>query len=221
MPSFRIFVTATNTDVGKTHATIRLMHIAAGMGLCPLALKPVETGVGEEGPTDGIRLLQAAKALNPDAEPLKVEDIVPYRFALPAAPFVAKGETVIDPAKLTEAADRLGQYCDILFIEGAGGLMVPVERNLFMIDFPRIFGAHTLLIAPGGLGSINDTLLSLEALENRRLPHSLLLNLRPETSDAFKRLTRPYYDAAGIDYRMLDDDRTLRKLLKTLMKAAP
>ncbi len=221
MPSFRIFVTATNTDVGKTYATIRLMHIAAEMGLRPLALKPIETGVGAEGPPDGVKLLQAAKALHPDAESLKVEDIVPYSFTLPAAPFVAKGGTAIDPARLTEAADRLGERCDVLFIEGAGGPMVPVEKDLFMIDLPRIFDAHTLLVAPGGLGSINDTLLSLEALENRRLPHSLLLNLRPETSDAFKRLTRPYYDASGIDYRMLDDDRTLRKLLKTLMKAAP
>jgi len=87
----KIFVTATNTDIGKTHTTLLLMEEAAKRGLRPLAFKPVETGVTGGVAPDGSRLLEASKRLNPDAASLRLEDIVPYRFELPAAPIVAKG----------------------------------------------------------------------------------------------------------------------------------
>ncbi len=205
MPIPKIFVTATNTDVGKTHTTLRLMQEAAKRGLRPLAFKPIETGVGPEGPLDGQKLLAAAKRLNPDAQDLTIEAIVPYRFALPAAPFVAKGHTPIDLTELKNRAEALAKRCDILFIEGAGGLMVPIDEKYFMIDLPRLFGAKTLLVAPGVLGSINDTLLSLEALKRREIGPIIAINLKDE-EEAFGQITRPYYEASRLDYAVLPDE---------------
>ena len=206
MPIPKIFVTATNTEVGKTHTTLRLMQEAAKRGLRPLAFKPIETGVGPEGPLDGQKLLAAAKRLNPDAQDLTIEAIVPYRFALPAAPFVAKGHTSIDLNDLKNRAEALAKRCDILFIEGAGGLMVPIDEKYFMIDLPRLFGAKTLLVAPGVLGSINDTLLSLEALKHRNIEPILAVNVKENEKEIFGRITRPYYEACGLKYAEIEKE---------------
>ena len=206
MPTPKIFVTATNTDVGKTYTTLKLMEEAAKRGLRPLAFKPIETGVGPEGPIDGQKLLAAAKKLNPDVRNLTIEAIVPYRFALPAAPFVAKGRTAIDFTYLQARAEALAKRCDILFIEGAGGLMVPIDEKHFMIDLPRLFNAKTLLIAPGILGSINDTLLSLEALKHRNIEPILAVNVKESEKEIFGRVTRPYYEACGLKYAEIEKE---------------
>ncbi len=205
MPTPKIFVTATNTDVGKTHTVLRLMEEAARRGLKPLAFKPIETGVGPKGPMDGQKLLAAAKRLNPHARNLTIDSIVPYRFELPAAPFVARGDTPIDFVFLTKRTNELADLCDVLFIEGAGGLMVPIDDTHFMIDLPHLFNAQTLLIAPGGLGSINDTLLSLEALKHRHIEAILALNIKEEEKEVFKQITRPYYDACRLEYKRVSD----------------
>ncbi len=203
----KIFVTATNTDVGKTFATLTLMEMAAERGLRPVAFKPIETGVGEEGPADGLALLEAIRRLNPDAARLSIEEIVPCRYALPAAPFVAKAGHPIPWERIESALKRLETAGDILFIEGAGGLMVPIDEQRSMIDLPLLFDTHTtLLVAPGRLGAINDTLLSLEALQRRHIPYHLTINLRHNERKAFERATRPYYDAIGLPYRLLDQE---------------
>ena len=216
--AIRVFVTATNTGVGKTHTVLKLMEAAREAGLRPAAFKPIETGV-ERLPEDGSALLDAARRFNPDAADLTLEDIVPYRFRLPAAPFVARGDTPIEVDLLQTRLRRIEARCDILFIEGAGGPMVPIDEKLFMIDLPRIFSAECLLVSTGGLGSINDTLLCLEAMRSRRITPSLLINLTPESKGAFFRLTRPYYDRVGIRYATLPDDA--EKVIRALVSGAP
>ena len=72
------FVTATNTDIGKTHVTLLLMKEAARRGLRPAAFKPIETGVADL-PPDGAKLLEATRRLNPDAATLGLEMVVPVR----------------------------------------------------------------------------------------------------------------------------------------------
>ncbi|WP_457597090.1 dethiobiotin synthase [Hydrogenimonas sp.] len=211
--ALRLFVTATNTGIGKTFTTLHLMEAAARLGLRPGALKPIETGVEGE-PADGALLLRALERLNPEAAALGIGGVVPVRYALPAAPFVAKGAEAVDWPSIDEAAARMEEVCDILFVEGAGGLMVPIDETRFMIDLPARFGVRdTLLVAPGRLGSINDTLLSLEALARRGLPHTLAVNLHGDAED-FDRITRPYYDAVGLDYHLFPKgcEAYLRKL---------
>ncbi|WP_353661936.1 dethiobiotin synthase [Hydrogenimonas sp. SS33] len=202
----KLFVTATNTDVGKTHTTLLLMEEAAKRGLRPLAFKPVETGVSGGMAPDGSRLLEAAKRLNPDAAPLRLEQIVPYRFELPAAPFVAKGRTHISLNKIEAAMESLLPLCDILFVEGAGGLMVPLEENLFIVDLPLRLKLPVLLVTPGRLGSINDTLLSLEALQRRCIEPTVAVNLKEGEKEAFESVTKPYYESVGFRYLRLPEE---------------
>ncbi|WP_201352534.1 dethiobiotin synthase [Hydrogenimonas urashimensis] len=210
----RIFVTATNTAVGKTYTTCRLMEKAYQKGWVPAAIKPIETGVGREGPADGRLLLQTMKKLNPSTRAMVLEEIVPYRFSMPASPFVAKKEKSVSMDRIQERIERLASSCDILFIEGAGGLMVPIDERTFMIDLPKRFGARTLLLGPSRLGSINDTLLSMEALRSREIAFDLAINLYEE-AESFETITRPFYRAQKIAHYLFpkEIDRYLDDLI--------
>ena len=187
----RIFVTATNTGVGKTHTTLQLLDIASKAGLRPGVIKPIETGV-LGSPVDGSKLFAKCQELNPSLNTLSLNDIVPYQFGLPAAPYVAKGDTTIDIEKIQKKIAKIEELCDILFIEGAGGLMVPIEKDLFMIDLIQALDAKALLVAPSRLGCINDTLLSLQALEHKNIPHHWYLNLH-EDKEHFFEISYPFF----------------------------
>ncbi len=190
----RLFITATNTSIGKTYTSIKLIELAAKRGLKPGCYKPIETGVVSD-PLDGSKLLAKCQEFNENFRKFSVKDVVPYRFQLPAAPFVAKTEA-IDREFLQKQADFLEQHCDILFIEGAGGLMVPIECDYFMIDLIEDLGAPALLVAPSRLGSINDTLLSRMALEAKGIEFSWYINLY-EDKEEFETITAPYFKACG------------------------
>ncbi len=186
-----IFITATNTDIGKTYATLLLLEEFAKRGYKVGAFKPIETGVLSVA-SDGLKLLKKCKKLNSSFEKVTIEDIVPITFSLPASPFVAKKETKIDFEKITKSFQKVSQLCDIVLIEGAGGLLVPVEENFFMIDFIDFFKAVTLLVTHDRLGCINDTLLNINILENIKKPYIWCINER-ENFPNFKKTTLPYY----------------------------
>ena len=187
-----LFITATDTGVGKTHTTLQLLQIAHDLGYKAAAIKPIETGV-LSSPEDGSKLLRKSQELNPNLKDITIDDVVPYRFSLPAAPFVAK-DTPIDLDYIKEKIAYLQSRCDILFVEGAGGLMVPIEKDYFMIDFIKDLGASALLVTPSKLGCINQTLLSMEALRNRGIPFWWYVNLYEDRDEYFK-ITHPFYEA--------------------------
>lgn len=188
--SKRIFITATNTNVGKTYTTMKLMEALTKMGLRVGVYKPIETGVNGL-PADGILLLKHAQMLNPQLKVLRVNDIVSLSLSLPAAPYVANKAKKIDLTHFDRALEKIEALCDIVLIEGAGGLMVPLDEDLMMIDLPRHFNAFTLLVTHCHLGCINDTLLSLNALDSASLPHLWTLNCRAG-DESFTQVSLPY-----------------------------
>ena len=204
--SKRIFITATNTDIGKTYTTIQLMEAFTKMGLRVGVYKPIETGVNGL-PADGSLLLKHAQSLNPDLKALRINDIVSLSFPLPAAPYVANKGKNIDLSIFDRALEKIEPLCDIVLIEGAGGLMVPVDNEHMMIDFPRYFNAVTLLVTHCKLGCINDTLLSLNALKNTDLPHLWVLNCRRDDEN-FAQISRPYFKNNFDTLFMIGQDNT-------------
>jgi len=184
-----IFITATNTDVGKTYASEKFLRHFAKLGLKVGYFKPCETGVLYL-PHDGDKMLTLTKELNKDFIPT-INDVVPYQFKLPAAPYVAKEETTISLDFLKEKKKYLESLCDILIIEGAGGLLVPLEEDLFIIDLIKEFNSLAILITPSKLGCINDTLLSIEALKNRNIDFEFYINLY-EDKDSFEKVSKPF-----------------------------
>ena len=188
-----LFVSATNTDVGKTYACGKLLEHYAKKGFKVGYFKPFETGV-VDFPLDGTKMLNLVKTLNPSFN-VTINDVVPYQFKLPAAPYVAKENTIVDIEFLKEKKKYLEQFCDLLIIEGAGGLMVPIEKDLFIIDLIKIFEASAILIAPSKLGCINDTLLSVNALKEKNIDFELFINLYQDIK-SFEKVSKPFL----IDY---------------------
>lgn len=189
--SKRIFVTATNTDIGKTYTSKLLLKEFASRGLKVGAIKLIETGVVESAP-DATLLLQTLRALNPAFEEIVIEDIVPITYELPAAPYVASNAAPLDLDKLNAAVQKLEKICDILIIEGAGGLYVPIDENYMMIDLIKYFKASTLLVTHCSLGCINDTILSERALAEKGIKYITAFNCRDDDA-SFSEVSEPFF----------------------------
>ena len=187
-----LFITATGTNVGKTHTTLKLIEAFASRGLKVGVFKPIETGVTDTLP-DASLLLKVCRKVNKNFKDLSPEEITAYTFPLPAAPFCAdiNKEIVID--KIIEKYHELAQLCDILLVEGAGGLLVPITIDFLMIDLAKKLGSKVLLVTPSRLGCINDTLLSQEALKSRNIEFDWCVNLY-EDKESFSEVTKPFYD---------------------------
>jgi dethiobiotin synthetase len=175
-----LFITANNTDMGKTYTALKLIE-SLSKEFRVGVFKPIETGV-KEYPVDGKKLLETVQKVNPEFNNITLEDIVPIQFELPAAPAVC-GD--VDFEKIDKAYNKLKKRCDILLIEGAGGIAVPVTNNFIMKDFIDYFNAKSLLVIGGKLGCINDLALNL----NFFTPDIWAINLIEEN---FFTTTYPY-----------------------------
>lgn len=164
MPGF--FVTGTDTGVGKTMVACALARGLRRRGLDVGVMKPVETGVGSEGPLDA-KALQAASGC---ADPLG--EICPVALPLAAAPAVAATEAGlrIELSWLREKFKTLAARHAFMVVEGAGGLLVPLSSQETMADLAAELGLPLVVVARGRLGTINHTRLTIEAALARGLP---------------------------------------------------
>ena len=196
---------ATNTDIGKTYTSKLLLKEYASAGLRVGVIKPLETGVLNGVYPDGDELLMLVQELNPEFKDIRVEDIVPISYELPAAPFIASDNAPLDLVKLNAAVSKLERLCDILIIEGAGGLYVPIDGNIMVIDLIKYFKASALLVTHCSLGCINDTLLSSKALLDKGIAHTIAFNCR-ESDTSFERVSKPYFDKIGFQTLKVDEN---------------
>jgi len=188
-----LFITATNTNVGKTYTSLQLIKKLSYQGIKVGVCKPIETGI-KDVPLDAQALLCGVQKYNHQFNSLTPEDITAFIFKLPAAPYCADTNHTISIDKIKEKIDELSRKCDLLIVEGAGGVLVPITDNYYMIDLISELNALTLLITPSRLGCINETLLSMEALKKRNIDFDWCVNLH-EDKDSFSKVTQPFYDA--------------------------
>ncbi len=197
----KLFITATNTDVGKTYTTIKLIETLSDMGVNCGVCKPIETGV-EEYPKDASLLLESVSRYNSNFAKLNPVDITAYTFKLPSAPYTADKKGIIDTKVIQNRINSLSKLCDILIIEGAGGLMVPVKRDYFMIDLAKS-SDKTLLVTDDKLGCINNTLLSISMLKSYNIDYDWCVNTRENSM--FETTTKPFYDDYFDNWWKLED----------------
>jgi dethiobiotin synthetase len=162
-----LFVVGTDTGVGKTVLSLALMQYLCARRHNPFYVKPVQTGCRDPYDTDS-----DAQFVYSHVDTLHGKDCrdsVIYCFREPKAPlFSARSEgKTIDMAFLLEEINRRGEGYFPLVIEGAGGLFVPLAEGAMMIDLVAKTGAKPVIAARAGLGTINHTLLTVEALKNR------------------------------------------------------
>lgn len=174
-----VCITATDTGVGKTLVAAALVAHLRQRGIDVGVMKPVETGVSRstKAQSDGARLRRAAGSQDPMAE------VCPYVFRLPLAPLSAareEGQTIRIPAIL-QAFRVLRRKHDLLVVEGAGGLHVPITETVDGLDLMERMGLPVIVVGSSGLGGVNHALLTLAALRQKKIPVvALVLNrLKP------------------------------------------
>ena len=164
-----LFITGTDTGVGKTYVACAIIRVLRERGTRVGAYKPAVTGSrpGPNGPIwDDVTRLQAA--LGGEVSP---ERICPQRFHAPLAPPVAARQegNVVDAALLRRGIEWWNDQADVVIVEGVGGLLSPLTETETVADVARDFGFPLIVVARLSLGTINHTLLTLEAARNRRL----------------------------------------------------
>ncbi|SDF58009.1 dethiobiotin synthetase [Limimonas halophila] len=183
------FVVGTDTDAGKTIVTAGLLRWLRGHGVDAAPMKPVQTGAtrtetGWRAPD--LDTLLAGTDLAPDAE--TYARMAPCCYEPACSPHLAarEAERPVDLAVITRALTALrGQY-GTMVCEAAGGVLVPLDGERFMTDLVAATGLPALLVARAGLGTLNHTLLTLEALRARRIPvaATILTETVPADADA-------------------------------------
>ncbi|GIW44242.1 MAG: ATP-dependent dethiobiotin synthetase BioD [Candidatus Binatia bacterium] len=158
-----IFVTGTDTGVGKTTVTGLLAAGLRSRGLRIAVFKPAETGCSP-GPDGSLLPADAARLRRLAGTPQPIEDVCPYTFREPLAPAVAarrEGRSIDFRWLCAQIRSRADQY-DLTLVEGAGGWLVPLAQQLTFADLAMALGAEALVIVANRLGALNHALLTVQ-----------------------------------------------------------
>jgi dethiobiotin synthetase len=182
------FVTGTGTEVGKTVVAAVIARTARAAGSRVAVFKPAVSGLDDYPPRpevwecaaelpDHVLLRLAAGSGQSD------DEIAPYRYGLPASPHLAAelADEPIEPGFLRSAALTAAEGSDVLICEGVGGFLVPLATDYLVRDLARDLDVPVTIVASAGLGTINHTLLTIEAVRNAGLQVArVVLNPWPE-----------------------------------------
>ena len=164
-----LFVVGTDTGVGKTVLALLMMQFFFARGYSPFYLKPVQTGCKDANDADS-----DARFIYRHVKPLKGKEpaeSVTYCFNNPKAPLYAardEGQS-IDLSKIESVVSEKAKAHSPVILEGAGGVLVPVAGKKLIVDIISLVNGTPVIAARAGLGTINHTLLTIEALEERDL----------------------------------------------------
>jgi dethiobiotin synthetase len=160
-----IFITGTDTGVGKTIVTAAIAWNLKQAGRKVAVMKPVQTGTIISGPTD-LEFVQ--NLIGHDSH---IDHSCPYTFPDPVAPLVASmlsGER-IDIKRIKDSYSKLSEQNETVIVEGAGGLFVPILEDYFMSDLALELNIPILIVTRPNLGTLNHTLLTLESAKRKGL----------------------------------------------------
>lgn len=167
-----LFITGTDTGVGKTLVAASLLVAARARGIHAAPMKPVQTGCiarGRQLVAPDLDFCLSAADLNP--APQERHSMCPYRFIFASSPHLAAARTGAHIQKETIRTHfrRMLKKYDVIFVEGAGGILAPINGKNTMLDVMKTLRLPVLLVARAGLGTINHTLLSLAELRRAKL----------------------------------------------------
>jgi dethiobiotin synthetase len=177
------FITATGTGEGKTLFSAGLLLLLRHYGINAAPLKAVQTGAGKTSPD----LVRIFKLTGFKPGPAEIGYMQPFLFRDGCSPHLAaerQKKPYASAGKIQRAISFLSGKYEMIITEGAGGVLVPVDRKkkTYMADIIRKTGFPVILVAPAGLGAINQACLSIEAMKNRKIKIAgyVLNNARPE-----------------------------------------
>lgn len=155
------FITATDTEVGKTFIAAGLAFAAQEKGLSVGISKPISCGSTEDA-----RFYKAKLKLKDS-----IDSINPVKFRQPLSPYAAmKTEKIkIDIRKIKDSVKKLIGSRDLVFVEGLGGALAPVKKNYYVADLAKDLNIPCIVIARAGLGTINHTIMTIDELKKRKI----------------------------------------------------
>ncbi|RKP58740.1 dethiobiotin synthase [Pararobbsia silviterrae] len=164
-----VFVTGTDTEIGKTFVSCAILHALRGIGVRPAAMKPIASGAvwrDDAWHNDDVDALVDAAAVE-----LPPEIMTPYLFPTPAAPHIvaAREGATLDIARIVACHDDAQARADYVVVEGVGGFRVPLDEQLDTGDLAVALGLPVVLVVGMRLGCLSHALLSAEAIVARGL----------------------------------------------------
>jgi dethiobiotin synthetase len=164
-----IFITATDTEVGKTVISAALVNFFRNQGINAGYMKPISCGKDN----DAVLVKKLLKLKDP------LSLINPISLPYPLSPLAAarKAKRKINLKKITKAYAALRKKYDLVIVEGVGGALVPITKKTTVADLIKQLNLPVIIIARAGLGTLNHTLLTVEALKRRKIYiHGIIMN---------------------------------------------
>lgn len=189
MPVRGLFITGTDTGVGKTVVTAAILAWLRQQGHNVGVMKPIETGVDAEcssaANSDALFLMECGGIED------ELSEVCPIRLKPAASPYQAARieNRTIEPASLLAAYRKLAGKYDWMLVEGVGGVRVPITRETGVLELMREVGLPALVVSRYQLGTLNHTLMTLEVLKQNQIPvMGVVFNQTgPEETDAIER----------------------------------
>ena len=171
------FVTSTGTDIGKTFVTAGLIRYLREAGQAVHAIKPVMSGYN----SSVVETSDPAVLLNALGVPIDastIDRVAPWRFRAPLSPDLAaarEGRCIAFDELIAFSRKEIATASGILFIEGVGGIMVPLDAERTVLDWMAALKIPLLLVVGGYLGTISHTLTALDVLAQRHLKVAVII----------------------------------------------
>ncbi len=172
LPPLRLAITGTDTGIGKTVVACALAALAVERGQRVAAMKPIESGIDPSLDGDGTHGSDAERLRAAARSELPLTHIRPYVLEEPLAPMVAaqRAGIAIDMVALDRAFDIVSNGHDLVLVEGAGGLLVPITRTISFVDLFARWRCELIVVAGNRLGVLNHVLLTVRAAEAAGVP---------------------------------------------------
>ncbi len=221
-----LFVTATGTDIGKTHVSAALLRHWRQAGKRVQALKPVMSGFDPDM-ADASDAGQLLAALGRAADASGLDAVAPWRFRAPLSPDMAaarEGRSIEFPALLAFCRAEIARAADILLIEGVGGVMAPIDDRMTVLDWMVGLRLPVVMIAGSYLGTISHTLTALDVLARRRIDvAALVINESPVSpvpvAETVAAIARHWQAAPIATFARNADAAEVARLAQTLEQA--
>ena len=171
-----LFITATDTDIGKTYVCAGLAHSLKKLDIDVGIMKPFACGVKQKTgfSSNDLTILSKAAMVN-DAEEL----LNPFFFPIPASPYTAAKNlgVKIDINYLMKCFRKLDKIHDVMLVEGIGGIMTPILKDYAIIDLIKDLEANTIIVTSSKIGTINHTIMTCNMCKNMKIPvKGLIIN---------------------------------------------
>ena len=213
-----LFVTGTDTDVGKTCVTAGIVNYLSKMNIDVGVMKPFASGykANADSLSEDVEILMKYSAVN---DP--VELVNPYYFEIPTSPYEAcmKLNREVDISKVVDAYNQLASNHDVVIVEGIGGIMTPIFQNYFVSDLISELKLNSIIVTGSKIGTVNHAMLTYEHSKQKNLNFKGFV-INQNVSEGYEmsslrqqifRLTRekvfgaiPYYHSFNIDMYVTD-----------------